>query len=60
VRLNLLPGSGATNEPTDDELAALAPAGRERTLASWDRDRRWVCDRQGYADLRSTRPQTPA
>ncbi|WP_371537548.1 epoxide hydrolase 1 [Streptomyces sp. NBC_00466] len=60
VHLNLLPGSAATEEPTDDELAPLSPAERARTLASWERNRRWARDRQGYADIQSTRPQTLA
>ncbi|MFD7712985.1 epoxide hydrolase family protein [Streptomyces sp. NPDC059786] len=58
VHLNLLPGSSATAEPTEEELAALSPAERERTLASWERGRRWARDEQGYADIQSTRPQT--
>ncbi|MGH4031589.1 epoxide hydrolase family protein [Actinomycetota bacterium Odt1-20B] len=60
VHLNLLPNSGATHEPTPDELAALDPDERARTLASWRRFRDWTRDRQGYADLQSTRPQTLA
>jgi len=60
VHLNLLPGGGATAEPSAAELAALSPAERERTLASWERNRAWVRDRQGYADLQATRPQTLA
>ncbi|GAA1562867.1 hypothetical protein GCM10009789_14930 [Kribbella sancticallisti] len=58
VHLNLIPGAGATTEPTEDELAELAPDERERTLASWHRFQAWAKDRQGYADLQSTRPQT--
>ena len=60
VHLNLIPGSGATAEPTDDELAALEPKERERALASWRRYQEWASDRQGYADLQATRPQTLA
>ncbi|MFD4408264.1 epoxide hydrolase family protein [Streptomyces sp. NPDC058467] len=60
VHLNLLPGSSATTEPTPDELAALSPDERERTLASWRRGREWIRDEQGYADIQSTRPQTLA
>jgi epoxide hydrolase len=60
VHLNLLPGAHATTGPTAQELAALGPAERERTLASWQRTRQWTGDRQGYADIQSTRPQTLA
>ena len=58
VHLNLIPGAAAASEPTEQELAGLGPAERERTLASWERTRAWTRDRQGYADLQSTRPQT--
>ncbi|MDN3359978.1 epoxide hydrolase family protein [Actinomadura sp. DC4] len=58
VHLNLIPGAGATTEPTEEELAPLSPAERERTLASWERARRWAADKQGYADIQATRPQT--
>lgn len=60
VHLNLLPGGGATAEPRPEELAALSPAERERTLASWERYRVWARERQGYADIQATRPQTLA
>ncbi|MFF2847261.1 epoxide hydrolase family protein [Streptomyces sp. NPDC058001] len=60
VHLNLLPGGDATREPDPDELAALSPAERDRTHASYARHRAWLRDRQGYADLQSTRPQTLA
>ncbi|MFJ1867590.1 epoxide hydrolase family protein [Streptomyces sp. NPDC088097] len=60
VHLNLLPGAGATAEPTEVELAALEPGERERTLASWERYRVWARERQGYADIQATRPQTLA
>ncbi|MEU9417987.1 epoxide hydrolase family protein [Streptomyces sp. NPDC051000] len=60
VHLNLLPGAGATCEPTPEELAALEPAERQRTLASWERYRGWARERQGYADIQATRPQTLA
>ncbi|WP_020390529.1 epoxide hydrolase family protein [Kribbella catacumbae] len=60
VHLNLIPGGGATSEPTEEELAPLAPAERERTWASWRRYEAWLKDSQGYADLQSTRPQTLA
>jgi pimeloyl-ACP methyl ester carboxylesterase len=60
VHLNLIPGAGASAEPAEDELSALSPAERERTLASWERARRWAGEKQGYADLQATRPQTLA
>jgi pimeloyl-ACP methyl ester carboxylesterase len=60
VHLNLIPGAGATAEPTAEELEPLDPAERERTWASWRRYQKWSKDRQGYADLQSTRPQTLA
>ncbi|QNE21264.1 epoxide hydrolase [Kribbella qitaiheensis] len=60
VHLNLIPGVGATHEPTADELAPLEPAERERTIASWQRHQGWAKDKQGYADLQSTKPQTLA
>jgi epoxide hydrolase len=60
VHLNLIPDSAASTEPTEAELAALDPAERERTLSSWRRTREWARDRQGYAQLQSTRPQTLA
>jgi pimeloyl-ACP methyl ester carboxylesterase len=60
VHLNLLPGSAAAEEPDADELAGLSPAERKRTLASWERNQNWRRDRQGYADIQSTRPQTLA
>lgn len=60
VHLNLLPGSGATQPPTDAELAALDPRERQRTLASWARAQHWDDERSGYALLQATRPQTLA
>ncbi|HEU4947695.1 MAG TPA: epoxide hydrolase [Kribbella sp.] len=60
VHLNLIPSSQAQAEPTAAELAELSPAQRERTLASWERTREWVRDRQGYAAIQATRPQTLA
>ncbi|MFW6691778.1 epoxide hydrolase family protein [Streptomyces sp. MAR4 CNX-425] len=60
VHLNLIPGAGATAEPTQAELAALGPAERTRTLASWARWQEWSREQQGYADVQSTRPQTLA
>ena len=60
VHLNLIPGAGATSEPTFEELAPLDAAERERTWASWHRQQEFAAERQGYADLQSTRPQTLA
>ena len=60
VHLNIIPGAGATAEPTEAELAALAPAERARTLDSWRRFQHWSREKQGYADIQSTRPQTLA
>ncbi|WP_112238814.1 epoxide hydrolase family protein [Kribbella monticola] len=60
VHLNLIPGAGATSEPTEEELAPLDPAERERTWASWHRFEGWLKEKQGYADLQATRPQTVA
>ncbi|MFE5840589.1 epoxide hydrolase family protein [Streptomyces niveus] len=60
VHLNLLPGGGQTHEPTGAELAPLSPEERRRTRASWERGREFARERQGYADIQSTRPQTLA
>ncbi|GAA2077685.1 epoxide hydrolase [Streptomyces albiaxialis] len=60
VHLNLLPNSAQTAEPTEAELAPLSDEERARTWASWERMRAWTRERQGYADIQSTRPQTLA
>ncbi|MGI5230067.1 epoxide hydrolase family protein [Actinoallomurus sp. CA-142502] len=60
VHLTLIPGTGASSEPTPEELAALDPAERARTLASWARMWEWESERTGYAVVQSTRPQTLA
>ncbi|MFR9779357.1 epoxide hydrolase family protein [Micromonospora sp. MS34] len=60
VHLNLLPNSFQPQEPDPHELAALSPNERQRTLASWERIKAWSRERQGYADIQSTRPQTVA
>ena len=60
VHLNLIPGAGATSEPTPEELEPLDEAERDRTWASWRRFQHWLKEEQGYADLQSTRPQTLA
>ncbi|WBO68175.1 epoxide hydrolase family protein [Streptomyces camelliae] len=58
VHLNLLPGAQATAEPTEEELAALGPEERERTLRSWRRWADWSREDSAYAALQSTRPHT--
>lgn len=60
VHLNLLPDSFQASEPGADELEELSPGERERALASWKRLQAWSSERQGYADVQSTRPQTLA
>ncbi|MFI9243424.1 epoxide hydrolase family protein [Streptomyces sp. NPDC053086] len=58
VHLNLLPGAQAATEPTAEELAALGPEERERTLRSWRAWAEWSREGTGYAVLQSTRPHT--
>ncbi|MFI1097245.1 epoxide hydrolase family protein [Streptomyces sp. NPDC020917] len=58
VHLNLLPNSFQAEEPGPQELAALPPRERQRTLDSWKHFQAWSRDRQGYADIQATRPQT--
>jgi epoxide hydrolase len=60
IHLNMLPGAPATTRPTDEELASLSPAERERTLASFDRWQEWIREQVGYARIQATRPQTLA
>ncbi|WP_204946061.1 epoxide hydrolase family protein [Micromonospora luteifusca] len=60
VHLNLLPNSFQAQEPDRHELEAMSPNERERTLASWERIKAWTRERQGYADIQATRPQTLA
>jgi pimeloyl-ACP methyl ester carboxylesterase len=60
VHLNLIPSSDASTEPDADELAALSSSERARTLASWERNQHWSREREGYAHIQSTRPQTLA
>ncbi|MFJ4201353.1 epoxide hydrolase family protein [Streptomyces sviceus] len=60
VHLNLLPGAQATQEPAEEELAALAPGERERAVESWRRWSAWSREGTGYAVVHSTRPQTLA
>jgi pimeloyl-ACP methyl ester carboxylesterase len=59
VHLTLI-SAYATSEPSADELSGLSDAERQRTLASWERTRRWQREGEGYAVLQSTRPQTLA
>jgi pimeloyl-ACP methyl ester carboxylesterase len=58
VHLTLLPNAYLTKEPTD--LSALPAAEAERAQESWERFTEWTRERQGYADIQSTRPQTLA
>ncbi|KOU69188.1 epoxide hydrolase [Streptomyces sp. MMG1533] len=58
IHLNLLPGAQAATEPTTEELEALSPEERERTLTSWRRWAEWFRDGTGYFHVQSTRPQT--
>nr|WSY57861.1 epoxide hydrolase [Streptomyces sp. NBC_00886] len=58
VHLNLLPNGYMAHDPGD--LSGLSPQEAENTRRSWARFQAWVRDRQGYADIQSTRPQTLA
>ncbi|MGW3358219.1 epoxide hydrolase family protein [Streptomyces bungoensis] len=58
VHLNLLPNGYMAHDPGD--LSGLSPQEAEKTRRSWARFQAWVRDRQGYADIQSTRPQTLA
>ncbi|MEV0441284.1 epoxide hydrolase family protein [Streptomyces spectabilis] len=60
VHLNLLPNAFQAEAPSPQELAALGPRERERASASWASFQAWSRDRQGYADIQATRPQTLA
>ncbi|CAM5283734.1 epoxide hydrolase family protein [Streptomyces aurantiogriseus] len=60
VHLNLLPGAQATKEPTPEELDALSPEERERTLTSWRRWAAFSAEGIGYYHQQATRPQTLA
>jgi pimeloyl-ACP methyl ester carboxylesterase len=60
VHLNLIPGSAMTAEPDAAELATLSASERKRTLAAWERSQHWRREREGYASIQSTRPQTLA
>jgi epoxide hydrolase len=41
-------------------LGLLSPAERDRTIASWAAFQEWLGERDGYAAMQSTRPQTLA
>ena len=59
VHLNLMPNSCATRA----EARPTSGAGPGRAGAhprSWERFKEWTRERQGYADIQSTRPQTLA
>ncbi|MEQ4196665.1 epoxide hydrolase family protein [Streptomyces sp. YIM 103828] len=58
VHLNLLPNGYVARDPGD--LSGLSPREADNTRRSWARFQSWVRDRQGYADIQSTRPQTLA
>jgi pimeloyl-ACP methyl ester carboxylesterase len=58
VHLNLLPNAYMTRDPA--ELPSLPAAEAERAQESWERFKEWARERQGYADIQSTRPQTLA
>lgn len=58
VHLNLLPNGYQAEEPTD--LTGLSPEEARRTLESWERFKEYRRERQGYADIQSTRPHTLA
>ncbi|MFF1717773.1 epoxide hydrolase family protein [Streptomyces sviceus] len=58
VHLNILPNGYMAHDPGD--LSGLSPQEAENTRRSWARFQAWVRDRQGYADIQSTRPQTLA
>lgn len=60
VHLNLLPGAQATEEPSPGRLAGLSPEEAERTRRSWRRSQQWAKEREGYAVLQASRPQTLA
>ena len=58
VHLNMLPSAYMTKDPT--ELSGLPTAEADRARESWERFKVWTRERQGYADIQSTRPQTLA
>jgi epoxide hydrolase len=53
VHLNLLPQSAATQDDADS-------ADDDSTRRSWERMQAWTRNKQGYADIQATRPQTLA
>ncbi|MFD7337555.1 epoxide hydrolase family protein [Streptomyces violascens] len=58
VHLNLIPNAYMAQEPGD--LSGLSPEEAQRTRESWEGFKAWSRDKQGYADIQSTRPQTLA
>lgn len=58
VHLNMLPNAYVTEDP--DTAPDVPPAQLDRARESWRRFREYTRDRQGYADIQSTRPQTLA
>jgi pimeloyl-ACP methyl ester carboxylesterase len=60
VHLNLLPQSAADKAPDSQELARLSMDEQLRSQHSWKRLVDFQKEKQGYADLQSTRPQTLA
>jgi pimeloyl-ACP methyl ester carboxylesterase len=58
VHLTMLPSGVQQSKPTDEELAGLSDAERQRLEASYERTTRFRADGAGYGMLQSTRPQT--
>ncbi|WP_445400637.1 epoxide hydrolase family protein [Streptomyces sp. LE64] len=60
VHLNLLPNGYMARRPEERDLSGLSRREVADTHRSWARFQSWARDRQGYADIQSTRPQTLA
>ncbi len=58
VHLTMIPNAYQKEEPAD--LPGLSPEEARRTRESWQRFDEYRRERQGYADIQSTRPQTLA
>lgn len=58
VHLNMVPNAYVTVEPSDP--SQFPPVEAEAAWDSWTRFQEWTRERQGYADIQSTRPQTLA